>query len=218
MRPCLEFRPDVVGMVLAVFSLTAVGTSACLPKTSPLPGNGLTAEITDRRGDARASARVPTPPDFIRATAIVRDGAFTLTVSFAPGTLSDQTAIRVYLDTDEDAATGTVAFFRDSRPIGADYVIRPLQPINPARASLTHEAAPNQSVFRGVLDVTSPAPDQRRFVVPLARLGHDDGRLRFKLECDQVVEQSQEGLKSTATVLTHLDEMPDAGDPPGIVR
>jgi hypothetical protein len=218
MPSCLGFRAPVWALVATIVSATAAGTSACLPKTSPLPGDGLTAEVTDRRGDARASARVPTPPDFIRATAIVSDGAFTLTVSFATGTLSDRTAIRVYLDTDEDAATGTVAFFRDSRPIGADYVIRPLQPINPARAALTREAAPSQSVFSGVLDVTSPAPDQRRFVVRLARLGNDDGRLRFKLECDQVVEQSQEGLKSTATLLTHLDEMPDAGAPPGAVR
>ncbi len=218
MPPSLEFRRHVFVMVAAVLSLIAVGTSACLPKTSPLPGDGLTAEVTDRRGDARASARVPTPPDFIRATAIVSDGAFTLTVSFAPGTLSDRTAIRVYLDTDEDAATGTVAFFRNSRPIGAEYVIRPVQPINPARAALTHEVAPSRSVFSGALDVTSPAPDQRRFVVPLARLGNDDGRLRFKLECDQVVEQSQEGPKSTATLVTHLDEMPDAGAPAGAVR
>jgi hypothetical protein len=68
------------------------------------------------------------------------------------------------------------------------------------------------------MDVALPGPDQRRFVVPLTRLGNDDGRLRFKLDCDQIVASSAEGQKFTSTMLSHLDQMPDLGALAGVVR
>ena len=202
---------------LVVALVAASLGSACLAKSPPASAS-VPGRVADRRGDARASAQVPNPPDFVSADAAVVDGSLVLTVSFAPGTLSDQTNITVYLDTDEDATTGTIAFLGDTQPIGADYVIRGLTPHNPTRAALTHETAPKQSVFAGVMDVALPGPDQRRFVVPLTRLGNDDGRLRFKLDCDQIVASSAEGQKFTSTMLSHLDQMPDLGALAGVVR
>lgn len=53
----------------------------------------------------------------------VTGGNLSITVSFAPGTLSPQTGLIVYLDIDEDARTGSVAL-REDNSIGADYVTR----------------------------------------------------------------------------------------------
>ena len=183
----------------------------------------LSGSVKDKVGDVRASAQLPKPPDFIAAALDVRDGNLTVTVSFAPGTLSPQTNLTVYLDTDEDVGTGTRVFFRERRPIGADYAIRGMQPHNPSKAAITRQAAASHDVdgqytLVGYADVTFPTPDQRRIVVPLAMLGNDDGRLAFKIDCDQVVAFSNSGNKSTQTNISHVDQIPDAGARPGTVR
>lgn len=202
----------VLGFVLA-FSACAGSSRRATSSPPASPGT-----IKDPVGDSRASALVPKPPDFVAATGELRDGNVVITVAFARGTLSNQTAITVYLDTDENAATGLAAFYRDSAPIGADYVLRSLQPHDPSRMSITRETAPNQSVFGGILDVVFPDADQRRIVVPLARLGGDDGHLKFKISCEQVVAASSTAQGSTQTIVTGLDFIPNYGAPPGVVR
>ena len=160
---------------------------------------------------------MPVPPDFVGATIEVRGGTLTLTISFAPGTLSPQTAFTVYLDTDESATTGQATFKNDKQPIGADYVIRSLQPHDPARAALTDETAFLQSRFSGVVSVTSPAPNTPRIELPLSRLGNDDGRMKFKLECSQVVSLTETSQGSTQTIV-HADLMPNTGGKAGVVK
>jgi hypothetical protein len=177
----------------------------------------LSGTLTDPQGDVTPSAQVRVPPDFVAATIDVRDGHLTLTISFAPGTLSPQTAITVYLDTDENASTGQSTFKGDRQPIGADYVIRSLQPHDPARAALSDETAFLQSRFSGLVAVTSPAPDTRRIELPLSRLGNDDGRMKFKLECSQVVSLAETSQGSTQTTVL-ADVMPNMGGKPGVVK
>ena len=173
-------------------------------------------KVTDRIGDSTKSSQLPKPPDFVSATIAVTSETLTLTVSFAPGTLSEQTGFRVYLDTDEDAQTGTATFSGERNPIGADYVIRGVSPHQPKLAALTREAPPGQSTFLGPIDVTSPAPDQRRIVLPLSRLGNDDGRLLFKLECYAVVATSENPPGQIREInLQYLDFMPNRDDKPG---
>jgi hypothetical protein len=182
------------------------------------PAIRFSGKLTDRAGDSTKSTQLPKPPDFVAATIEVSSDTLTLTVSFAPGTLSEQTGMRVYLDTDEDVKTGAVTFPRERNPIGADYAIRGVSPHVPTKAALTRETAPSQSTFLGPIDVTSPAPDKRRIVLPLARLGNDDGRLLFKLECYAVVATSADLPGQTReTNLQYLDFMPNRDEKPGRV-
>lgn len=177
----------------------------------------MSGKLTDPRGDVKPSVQLPTPPDLVAATIEVGQGVFTLTISFARGTLSPQTSVTVYLDTDENPSTGEKTFKTDRAPIGADYVIRGLQPHDPARASLTHQTGPDQQDFNGIVNVTTPAPDTRRIELPLSRLGNDDGRLTFKVMCAQVVNVTQTDQRSTQTIV-YADTMPNVDGKPGVVK
>lgn len=183
----------------------------------PLVEKRLAGKLMDPKGDVSPSAQLPVPPDLVAATIEVDRGVFALTISFARGTLSPQTSVTVYLDTDENPSTGEKTFKTDKAPIGADYVIRGLQPHDPARASLTHQTGSNQQDFNGLVDVTTPAPDTRRIELPLSRLGNDDGRLRFKVMCAQVVNFTQTGQGSTQTIV-YADTMPNPDRKPGVVK
>jgi hypothetical protein len=207
-------RQSLIAGVLALLI-----SGGCAAHTKPLgdqdkPMSGM---LTDPRGDVTPSTQLPTPPDLVAATIEVSHGVFTLTISFARGTLSPQTSVTVYLDTDENPSTGEKTFKTDSAPIGADYVIRGLQPHDPAKASLTHQTGSNQQDFNGIVDVTTPAPDTRRIELPLSRLGNDDGRLRFKVMCAQVVSFTPTNQGSTQTIV-YADTMPDVGGKAGVVK
>jgi len=198
-------------------SLTAAALVFVISGGRPLVEQRLSGKLTDAKGDVSPSAQLPVPPDLIEATIKVDRGVFTLTISFARGTLSPQTSVTVYLDTDEDPSTGEIAFRTDSVPIGADYVLRGLQPHDPARAALTHQTASNQQDFNGIVGVTTPAPDTRQIELPLSRLGNDDGRLKFKVMCAQVVNFTQTDQRSTQTIV-YADTMPNLGGKPGVVK
>jgi hypothetical protein len=181
--------------VLALILLTAAVTDG---EQATFSG-----QVTDPRGDSTAGNRLANPPDLTAAEIVVAGGTLTLTVTFA---------------TDEDGKTGVPVFYREREPIGADYVIRGLQPRDPSHAALTHDTSATQQTFLGILDVTSPSPNERRYVIPLSRLGGDDGRLKFKMECDFAVAESQDGSSSAQTMLMGLDQMPDRDKRPGLVR
>ena len=178
----------------------------------------LVGELKDPVGDVKPNRQMPTPPDLVHARFEVSNGALTITASFAPGTLSPQTTVNIYLDTDEDAKTGTVVFIREKNQIGADFEIQPLQPQNVARAALTAHPSATESKLLGLIDVVSPSIDQRRFVVPLQRLGNDDGRMAFKLECSFIVNATDTGSTSKQTIMSHVDVMPNINGRPGLVR
>jgi len=211
---------------LSVLGVAAVALVVFQPpddrQASPPQAAVRTGVLSDPVGDSRASAEVRTPPDLVMAELEVRDRALTITVSFAPRTLSPQTDVRVYLDTDEKPETGEPIYRGDRQPLGADYVITGVTPHSPSMAALQHYAAPGRSTFKGAIQVESPTVDQRRFVLPLSRLGNDDGRLKFKVECNHVLPASvvttAAGERVTQRILLYLDLMPDTGSAAGVVR
>jgi hypothetical protein len=198
----------------------ALGASATYPaaKSTSNQAKPFSVTVKDAKGDSKPSVLLATPPDLVGATFEVKDGNLMITVAFAPGTATDRTGVTIHLDTDEDVKTGAPPWKDDSKPIGADYVIRGVQPHLATRAALTHERGPGDSLFSGPLDVTLPTTDQRQIVVPLARLGNDDGRMKFRIECYQVIDAAQSGGASTQTILPALDVLPDLGKSAGAVR
>jgi hypothetical protein len=214
---------SIIGVALSSWlaaSLTARTSNSTNGASTHDAGQSVTlsATVRDPVGDSMPQSRAgASMPDLQTGTLDVAGGNLSITISFVPGTLSPETGLIVYLDTDEDARTGVVAL-RESSPIGADYVIRGLSPHDSSKASITQETAPNQSSFGGTIDVTSPVQNQRRIVVPLTRLGNDDGRLKYKVECYQVVAESRVGQTVTGTIISHIDAMPDNGARPGTVR
>lgn len=201
----------VSSTALLVAVVSACGGSSGGP-TTPV-ATGLSGTLSDPAGDAMASAQVPTPPDFTGATLEVANQALNITVTFAPASLASETGFRVYLDTDEDVATGQISFGETSNAIGADYMVTGLTPHDPARMAVLRLTGGSGSSFTTILNVEM-GTNQRRVPVPLSQLGGDDGRLRFKLECFQVVTISP----TVQVLLQGLDLMPNFGLPAGVVR
>jgi hypothetical protein len=159
--------------------------------------------VTDPTGDARN----PRPsPDLADATLEISGGTFTITVSFAPGTLSTQDVLCIVsLDTDENQATGDV---EANGLRGADYQIYFVRPRASALA-LVYKVGTNSSTAPTV-PVTFPSANQARVSFPMSLLGNDDGRMAFNLFVRQWVNDNG----TTAT----LDTMPDAGLPAAVTR
>jgi len=129
---------------------------------------------------------VPIPPDLVGATIDVRGGNLTATISFAPGTLSHtNTFACLMLDVDENASTGAPA--PGGEPLGYDYSICGVVP----RASTSAQVSQlGGGVATNISSVaaTFPTADQVQFVVPLSVLGNDDGRMAFKVNAMQFVD------------------------------
>jgi len=95
--------------------------------------------------------------------------------------------------------------------MGTDYVINAVAPRNSTQAVVLRAVGnAYQFTIAGTASVSFPTPDQLRVVVPLALLGNDDGRMRFKITCAQYL--------SDTTTTGIIDYMPDAGAPPVLVR
>jgi hypothetical protein len=204
-------------LLVAQLVLTTLGWPVLLAGQSaaspPLQGT-----LSDPTGDVRPSATMPVPPDLVSARVDVRDGTLTLTVAFAKGTLSDRTSLNVYFDIDEDARTGWVRDPQAPEAAGIDYEISPLSPHDPARGALRIRSGGRNSRMAGLVEWTSPAPDQKRVALPLSRLGNDDGRLTFALECNHILEESSSGTASLKMIASHVDLIPNHGLRPGRVR
>ena len=194
--------------------LVATGCGSASPPAAPTVTT-LTGAVTDTAGDALPRPGVAVTPDLIGATMEVSGGNLTLTVTLAPGTLSQtQTLISATLDTDENPATGSPGIDSagtDAALMGTDYVINAVAPRNSAQA-LILRATGNayQFVTAGTASVSFPSANQLRVTVPLSLLGNDDGRMKFKVACSQYLTDT------TVTGIT--DFMPDLGLSPGAVR
>jgi hypothetical protein len=186
------------------------GGSSLTGPTTP-GGTRLSGTLSDPV-DMMPSPQVPSPPDFTGATLEVANETLDITVTFAPSTLAPETGFRVYLDTDEDVTTGSRVFSNEgSSAIGADYWVTGLNPHDPSRGALTGFIS-GSPTFLGMLNIATGA-NVRRLSIPLSQLGGDDGRLRFKFECYQVVASS-----GSSQTIVQFDVMPDFGLPAGVVR
>src|SRR5713226_8888970 len=171
--------PIIAGVLL--------GLVACGGSTAP--SMTLTGTVTDLAGDAVARPGALVSPDLVAAAIEVSGGALTLTVSLAPGTLTQtQTLISASLDTDENPNTGSPGIDSgggDATLIGADYVINAVAARNAAQARILRATGAYQFVTAGSASVSFPSADLLRVTVPLTLLGNDDGRLKFKVVCSQ---------------------------------
>ena len=161
--------------------------------------------VTDPAGDARPTFPGPSP-DLIGATIDISGGMFTMTISFAPGTLSAQNVFCVVsLDTDENQATGGP---KENGLLGADYQIYFVRP-RASGLALVYKVGTSSSEAP-TTGVTFPAADQARVAFPMSLLGNDDGRMAFNLFVRQWVTDN-----STTNT---LDDMPNAGLPALVTR
>jgi hypothetical protein len=201
-----------IGASIALALLIFGGCGGSSP--SGPSGPTLTGAITDPAGDA--VPRVPpTPsPDLVAATIDVTGGNLAVTLTFAPGTLSQtQILASLLLDTDENPRTGSPGVDSDGNDaslIGVDYLIQAVTPRASAQAIVRRALGPNQFTTAGTASVTFPGADQLRVVVPLSLLGGDEGRVRFAATSSQWL---------TDTTTTGIaDYMPNLGQAPGTVR
>ncbi len=207
--------------VLAIIVGSIVtGSAACSGSTTLPSPPSLTARVSDAIGDTvilpvlrngvLLTPVVPIPPDLVGATIDVTSGNLTGTISFAPGTLSQTNTFACFmLDVDENASTGAPAPSDPS--LGYDYSICAVVPRGSATAQVSRLGGGVATPI-GSVPATFPAADQMRFVVPLSLLGNDDGRMAFKVDVMQFVDDPT--IFNTAA----LDWMPDLGRPAALVR
>lgn len=187
----------------------------------------LRGTLTDPAGDSLpAPPGVPISPDLVSASIEVNGGNLTVTVSFAPGTLSStQTLWYAVLDTDENVNTGRPGVpapvpgnFGDTGLLGVDYEIAAVYPRNSNQATIFHVTGtpPVQPTIVGTAAVTFPSAETARVTVPLALLGNDDGRMTFKVMCQQWLTDSSTTI--TLSGGSMLDYMPNLGQAAGVVR
>jgi hypothetical protein len=213
-----------------VLLLTAMA-GGCGSSGSPASPSSSTATlrgtVTDPAGDSlSALPSVPISPDLVSATVEVTGGNLTVTVSFAPGTLSStQTVWYAVLDTDENVNTGRPGVpapvpgnFGDTGLLGVDYEIAAVYPRSSSQATIFRVtgAPPIQPTSVATAAVTFPSADTARVTVPLALLGNDDGRMRFKVVCQQWLTDSSTTITLAGGGM--LDYMPSLGEAAGGVR
>lgn len=180
-------------------TLLTVSMLACDETSSPVdPGEQpLRGAVADVLGDA-----LPTL-DLVAATADVSGNVLTFVVRFAEVTFNPRTtATRILVDVDESRSTGGIvdAF------MGADYTVLAALDTSDTQASVLR--CPTGV---GVCSAVGAAPvsfqvDGFTVRVPLALLGGDDGRVRFRVRSSLLIDANQG------------DSMPDEATSPGQVQ
>lgn len=178
------------------------------------PSVTYTGSVSDPAGDALSDARVAVSPDLVGATINISGSSLTLTISFAPGTLSQSdTFWEAELDTDENPATGCPGIdsnHNDASLLGVDYLIQGVDPRGSTEAQVMQDDASCFLTQVGTATVTFPSATQTQVTVPLSQLGGGDGRMKFKITVSQWVSAiAQTGI---------LDYMPNVGLPAGVVQ
>lgn len=213
--------PNMTRALRLAMSVAPVILASCGGSTTPTaPATGarsLTGTVTDPIGDALVVPGVPTSPDLAGATLEVDGGNLTITVSYAPGTMSQgRTLFLAFLDTDENPATGNPGIpaasgVADADQIGWEYQIGGVDPVGSGRASVLRATGSGNTLTLNSVPVTFPNADQIRVVVPMSALGNDDGRMTFKII-------GFPWLDSQPPSATAVDDMPDLAAAPGAVR
>jgi len=170
-----------IGAATAILSTAACGSNTTSPTAAPSP-NIFHAEVTDPVGDVVVTAGVPRPPDLVHATVDVVDGSVTLTIQFAPGTMSAQTTrLTIQLDTDQNASTGIPG----GNGVGIDYILD-LWAVR-AQQTLVQQAQPASCASGstcytdvGAVSVTV-GTETMSTTVPLAMLGNASGRMNYRV-------------------------------------
>jgi len=195
-------------------SVTAIAILFLTGCNMTSPSATYTGTVTDPAGDALSDSRAAVSPDLVGATINISGSSLTLTISFAPGTLSQSDTVwQASLDTDENPATGCPGIdsnHHDASLLGVDYFIQGVDPQGSTEAKVFQVDASCSLTLVGTATVTFPSATQAQVTVPLSQLGGGDGRMKFQVTVAQWV---------SATVQTViLDYMPNVGLPVGVVR
>jgi hypothetical protein len=183
----------------------AGATVSCGGTVSP-SNSSLHGSVSDPVGDSTPDATVVVSPDLVGATIDMNDGVLTVTISFAPGTLSRSTTFWiVHLDTDENPSTGVVLFSGADTLLGVDYII---QGQGSTAQIFNRDTAAGTFVSNAI--PTFPTNDTVSVSTSLFVLGSDDGRLKFRVT-------ARPSVNGTTPAVAN-DYMPDIGLPPGVVR
>jgi hypothetical protein len=179
----------LIGVLVAA---TACGSPSTTPSSTL---NTFHAEFTEAAGDAVVSAAVPMPPDLIHGTLDVGGGNLTVTIQFAPGTLSPSTVVTILLDTDQNPATGHLATgygidYGVSLYASTEAFIQKANPPSCASGGNCYTPVGTASVSLG--------KDTMATTIPLSMLGNADGRLNYRVFA---------GAPANSTITT--DVMPD---------
>jgi hypothetical protein len=152
--------------------LVACFTSACGGSSGP-SGGGLRGAASDAAGDA-----IYPDGDLVHAAVSAANDSLVLEATFLPANFPDEDlAVAFYLDLDGLGTTGDLAF---DPGLGSDYSVafyKDYPEISIAR--FENGAWVTQTTLTSGTDTTGSTVRAR---VPLALLGGDDGRMRFKLE------------------------------------
>src|SRR5262245_11934478 len=166
--------------LVAVCCLAGCGgkDSPTAPSTpAPAPSRGIFVDATDPTGDAQARplAGVTFPPDLVGATLEAKDGALTVTISFAAGTMSQpNTRWTIWFDVDQNPTTGAhngEAVVSDPL-LGYEYILSFRSSPGGTQADVLRMRF-DSNVRRwfsdtvGTGEVTFPTANQSRTVVPL---------------------------------------------------
>src|SRR5207237_904114 len=139
--------------------------------------------LTDPAGDALVSptltAEAQIPPDLVSAEIDVENGNLTITVAYAPGTLSQaRTVFFADLDLDENPTTGFAMVPTGSATFdvfGWEYEIQAVMGPNSNEAAILRGLSAVSFATIATTPVSFPTSDQARVTVPLSLLGGDDG-------------------------------------------
>jgi hypothetical protein len=203
---------------LTLFACGSGSTSSTAPSSGVV---SLTSSVSDSAGDPQILAVlrngisvtpvVRVPPDLVAATLDASGGNLTATITFASGSLSHtDTSACLQLDVDENAATGNPSPGGDVA-LGFDYSVCGVSPRGSTTAQVSRLGGATAAAI-GSVPVTFPTADAIRFTVPLSLLGNDDGRMAFKVNVIQWVDDPV--VLNTGTI----DWMPDLGRAAGLIR
>lgn len=181
------------------FTLAAGFACTACDKTPTMPA-GPTVNVTDPTGDAGAAINAVLAPDLATATLSVSSNTIVADVTLASGTLSQAlTNVRLVFDIDESASTGVAGIDDagdDKAGFGADYFVQCVGGQCEVRTG-------SGLTVTGTISASYPGSGQMHVVIPLAMIGNDDGRLRFKVFTTQTLT----GGGTTGV----LDVMPNVG-------
>ncbi len=216
----VSFTPTVDQTYSGALTIASDATSGT--NSISVSGRGMrTGHVIDAAGDARALAGVAMSPDLVDAALSAAGGVLSITLSFAPGTLSQSdTAPVVYLDVDENPGSGrpgTDSAESDASVIGVEYSVLLVDARGGSRATVTRMRLSGGTWFAdtvGMVEVTFPGANQVRANIPLSLVGNDDGRLAFKV----VADQWRLGVLGDVQRSAHLDIMPDTGAVAGLTQ
>src|SRR4029079_9672932 len=117
-------RRSIPIWLLAICLTSCSALDSVIPPGDGSSGNG-NKTVSDPKGDVLALQSLTPPSDLIGGVFDIDGSNLTVTLTFAPGTLSQaSTGVTIYLDTDENRTTGfPTSGTQDANALGADFVV-----------------------------------------------------------------------------------------------